>query len=74
MGYVARCSNMEAVFMNEQTYIKENGEFIKLAPMTEETLNDLRNFYVEENKNTNRIEYGKVHFSMNLGDYQKPIY
>ena len=74
MGYVARCSNMEAVFMNEQTYIKENGELIKLAPMTEETLNDLRNFYVEENKNTNRIEYGKVHFSMNLGDYQKPIY
>jgi hypothetical protein len=74
MGYVARCSNLEAVHMNGQTYIKENGELIKLEEMTSETMVDLRNSYYEENMYEKKVEYGKIHFSMNSGDYEKPIF
>jgi hypothetical protein len=74
MGYVARCSNLEAVHMNCQTYIKENGELIKLEVMTSETMVDLRNSYYEENMYEKKVEYGKIHFSMNSGDYEKPIF
>jgi hypothetical protein len=74
MGYVARCSNLEALHMNGQTYIKENGELIKLQEMTTETMVDLRNSYYEENMYEKKVEYGKIHFSMNSGDYEKPIF
>jgi hypothetical protein len=74
MGYVVRCSNLEAVFMNEETYIKENGELIKLEEMTRTTMSELRTTYYEENVSEQKVAYGKVHFSMNAGDYQKPIY
>ena len=60
--------------MDNQTYIKDNDSLIKLEEMTEETMTNLRNSYYEENKTENIVKYGKVHFSMNLGDYQKPIY
>jgi hypothetical protein len=74
MGYVVRCSNLEAVFMNNETYIKENGDLIKLEEMTRETMSELRTTYYEENVSEQKVAYGKVHFSMNAGDYQKPIY
>ncbi|MFN0201357.1 MAG: hypothetical protein ACKVTZ_07540 [Bacteroidia bacterium] len=74
MGYVARCSNVEAVFMNEQTYLKEKGKLIKLEEMTLETLTELKETYREENITEHKVKYGKVHFSMNQGDYQKPIF
>ena len=74
MGYVVRCSNVEAKFINNETFIKENGKFIRLEPMTSESIQNLKNSYVEENKTENLVEYGKVHFSMNLGDYEKPIF
>jgi len=74
MGYVARCSNLEAVHQNNQTYIKENGELIQLTPMTSNSMDDLRDSYYEENNTINKVDYGKVHFSMNAGDYEKPIY
>ena len=74
MGYVVRCSMLEARHMNNQTYIRENGNFIKLEKMTPETQEDLRNFYYEENKSEQIINYGKIHFSMNSGDYEKPIF
>lgn len=74
MGYVVRCSNLEALYMNSQTYIKENGKTVKLEEITPETTENLRNSYYEENKTENMVEYGKIHFSMNLGDYEKPIY
>lgn len=74
MGYVARCSNKEAVFMNEQAYLKEEGALIQLAPMTFEGMADLKETYRQENQSENQVQYGKIDFSMNLGDYQKPIY
>lgn len=74
MGYVARCSNLEAVYVNEETYIKENGGLLKLEDMTKETMNELKDSYYEENSTKNRVKYGKIYFSMNSGDYKKPIY
>ncbi len=74
LGYVVRCSNTEAVFKNEHTYINENGVLIKLEEMTEATMSNLKGTYREENLTENRVQYGKIHFSMNKGDYQKPIY
>jgi hypothetical protein len=74
MGYVARCSNLEAVYVNDQTYIKENNTLIKLEEMTSDTMVDLRNSYYEENISEKKIEYGKIHFSMNSGDYERPIF
>ncbi len=74
LGYVVRCSKTEAIFVDEKTYIKENENIIPLQPITEETLAELRSSYLEENKTEKFIEYGKVHFSMNLGDYLKPMY
>ena len=74
MGYVARCSNLDAVYMNDQTYIKENDQLIKLEEMTQETMGDLRNSYYEENETVKVVNYGKVHFSMNSGDYEKPLF
>lgn len=73
MGYVVRSSKAEAVYMDNQAYIKENGALVKLEEMTEETMTSLRDSYYEENKTEHKVEYGKVHFSMNLGDYKKPI-
>lgn len=73
MGYVIRSSKAEALFKNNQTYLKENGELIKLEDMRDESMKDLKDSYYEENRTENIIKYGKVHFSMNMGDYQKPI-
>jgi hypothetical protein len=74
MGYVVRCSKAEAVFMNAQTYLKADGALIKLAQMSHEDINDLRRSYFQENTTADHVAYGQVHFSMNAGDYQKPIY
>lgn len=74
MGYVARCSKLEAVYMDETTYIKENNELLKLEEMTNENMSTLKDSYFEENSTKNMVKYGKTHFSMNSGDYKKPIY
>lgn len=74
MGYVVRCSNVKALYTNNQTYIKENDKLIKLEKMNPKLQENLRNSYYKENTSEEVIEYGKVHFSMNLGDYEKPIY
>ncbi|MEO1267229.1 MAG: hypothetical protein AAFX99_03960 [Myxococcota bacterium] len=74
MGYVARCSQAEALFMDGQTYLKKDGALVKLESMTRETLADLRRSYYQENSTDAVVRYGEVHFSMNAGDYQKPIH
>ena len=74
MGYVVRCSKTADIFRENRTYIEEKGQWVPLEDMTPTTIMDLKDSYVEENQTENRIQYGKVHFSMNLGDYQKPIY
>lgn len=73
MGYVVRCSKAEAMFMDNQTYLKENGTLTKLENIDQKSMLDLRSTYYEENSTGNVVQYGQVHFSMNLGDYQQPI-
>lgn len=74
MGYVVRCSNLEAMYTDNQTYIKDNGSYVKLEEMTTELQEELRSSYYEENMTEKMIEYKKTHFSMNSGDYKKPIF
>ncbi|MEP2278343.1 hypothetical protein [Maribacter sp.] len=74
MGYVIRCSNLEAVYEDNKTYIKENGNRIPLELMNNKNMEDLRDSYYKENKTEKNVNYGKVHFSMNSGDYKRPIY
>ncbi|MDQ1162092.1 hypothetical protein QE422_002460 [Chryseobacterium sp. SORGH_AS 447] len=73
MGYVVRCSNLEAVYKDNQTYINDKGQYVKLEDMTPEMQAELRNSYYEENMTENMVEYKKTYFSMNLGDYEKPL-
>ncbi len=74
MGYVIRCSKLEAVYKDNNTFIKENGDLIKLQQMNNANMENLRDSYYKENKTENNVDYGKIHFSMNTGDYKKPIY
>lgn len=71
MGYVVRCSATEAVFHNNQTYIKKDG-LVKLQPSSSEGMEKLRDLYAQENKTDAFIDYGFFDFSMNKGDYLRP--
>lgn len=73
MGYVIRCSNMEAIFKDGQTYINENGKHIKLEEPDKIGVSELKHMYFEENSTSNMISYDKLYFSLNRGDYMKPI-
>lgn len=74
MGYVVRCSNLEALYLNNETYIQKDGHLVKLKKMTDKSIQELREAYYKENKLESMVEYGQVDFSMNLGDYEKPNY
>ncbi len=70
MGYVIRCSKTNAVFKNDKTYINN----IPLEKPTEENVKWLKELYSKENRTDEVIDYGKdVYFSLNEGDYMKPI-
>lgn len=73
LGYVVRCSDLEAQYKNDQAYIRDNGDFIQLEKITPETHAHLKSFYHEENQTEKEVAYGIIHFSMNEGDYDKPI-
>lgn len=73
LGYVIRCSKTQALYENNQTYIEENNNYIPLQPMTEENKKKLQELYYEENVTDHKMNYGSIHFSMNEGDYKKPM-
>lgn len=73
MGYVMRCSKTKAVFRYGQTYINEDGEYIKLEQPTEKDIDELKAIYYRENLTSDIIHYGNVYFSLNTGDYKMPI-
>ncbi|CAE8597100.1 unnamed protein product [Polarella glacialis] len=77
MGYVARCSETEAVHKDGQTFLKMFGDRrVQLEPPTREGMNHLRSLYAEENFSDVTIDYSKygpILFSMNEGDYAKPL-
>lgn len=74
MGYVVRSSKQEAMYRDDQVFIQEKGKWLPLQPITSTILSELRTSYYEENTTEKKIHYQEVHFSMNQGDYQKPIY
>ncbi|MBO2463515.1 hypothetical protein [Actinomadura violacea] len=73
MGYVVRCSSAEAVHKNGRTFLKADGDLVRLEPPTPEGMNELRRLYAEENRTSSFIDYGDAFFfSMNTGDYVAP--
>lgn len=72
MGYVVRCSNTNACYRDGKTYILENVD-IELEEPTEEEVTRLKDIYYKENTTTDMVEYTGFKFSLNSGDYKKPI-
>lgn len=72
LGYVVRCSKTKAIFKNDETYIIENGEEIRLKEASEKDFIDIKEKYYQENVTSAVINYGDVHFSLNKGDYMSP--
>ncbi|MER6809540.1 hypothetical protein ABT299_09690 [Spirillospora sp. NPDC000708] len=73
LGYVVRCSSAEAVHKNGCTFLKLDGDLVRLEPPTQAGMNELRRLYAEENKTSSFIDYGDAFFfSMNTGDYSAP--
>lgn len=71
MGYVIRCSNTSAIYMNGETYIHN---CIKLDRTPDPSdIAVLKQLYIEENKLSTRVEYGMFNFSLNSGDYMEPV-
>ena len=74
LGYVVRCSNTDAVFKDNQTYIRKHGHDFKLEEPTKEGIKELQELYYKENTTIETVDYeDKFYFSMNNGDYMKPI-
>ncbi len=74
LGYIIRCSNTIAIHEKGQTYIvQDDGQRIALQQPSDEDIVKLKSFYREENQTDKVVEYGAVNFSLNQGDYQKPL-
>ena len=73
LGYVVRCSKTDAVHRDGKTYLRESGVEVPLIPPTEDDIKELRNLYFAENTTAETIVYGRTVFSMNDGDYMKPL-
>jgi len=73
MGYVIRCSNTNAVFKDNQTYIDQDGKLIALEEPNGVGVKELKDAYFRENTTIDIMEYGEVNFSLNRGDYERPI-
>jgi hypothetical protein len=73
MGYIIRCSNTDALFKDGQTYIVRGGKNVALEPSNAPGLGSLKELYWEENATAERVAYDDVPFSMNSGDYMKPL-
>lgn len=78
MTYVMRCSNVEAVYTDNQVYITETKDVtvetrIPLVKGTYKDIDNLKNIHYKENNTDELMNYGKIYFSMNLGDYQEAL-
>ena len=74
LGYVIRCSKTKAIYKENQTYLEVHpNKYIKLEESTPEKIKELKDNYFKENLSTQMMDYGIVDFSLNDGDYKKPI-
>lgn len=78
MGYVVRCSKTKAVFKNEseKVLIKDTKSktLIPLTPIKDDDRKLLKALYMQENVSSEFVDYKDFYFSMNDGDYNKPIF
>ena len=72
MGYVIRSSKTLALHKNEQTYIENKGEYVKLEQPEESQVAKLKELYALENRSREMVEYPFFNFSLNAGDYSAP--
>ena len=73
MGYVIRCSKTRAVFKDGKTYIDYGSEMKEMEEPTEEGIAKLKAVYYQENATPSMIYYDETNFSLNKGDYTKPL-
>ena len=75
MGYVIRCSKTECIFneTENKTFIIEGDKNVQLRKPVDDEIKKLKEMYFRENMTDELMEYGDVHFSLNNGDYMKPI-
>lgn len=74
LGYVIRCSATAAVFRDGKTFIvREGGEEVEMGSPGGGDVGWLRERYFRENTTDEVVEYGDVGFSLNNGDYMRPV-
>ncbi|MCB9794601.1 MAG: hypothetical protein H6741_17935 [Alphaproteobacteria bacterium] len=73
MGYVVRCSGCEAEHREGRTFLREGEDWVPLEPMQAPGAKALRSWYFQENTRDEAVDYGPVRFSMNAGDYMRPL-
>ena len=74
LGYVVRCSKTKAVFRDGATFIRREGEAdVRLVKPVQADVNELKRLYQMENVTADMVEYGDVYFSLNEGDYKRPL-
>ena len=73
LGYVVRCSNTEAVFKDGQTYVRRDGKDVVLERPTEDGVKKLKETYYKENSSEEIVVYDDFDFSLNDGDYVRPL-
>jgi len=73
LGYVIRCSNTRALYKNNQTFVIDGNDLHPLRPITPQDRVQLKELYARENMHIEKVDYGNIYFSMNEGDYKKPL-
>jgi hypothetical protein len=73
LGYVIRCSSTPAVHKDGKTYIVRDDKVKELVKPTQKDLDELRSLYYKENFTIDFVNYDHIYYSMNDGDFEKPI-
>ena len=73
LGYVVRCSKTKAVFKDGATFLQRGGKEVKLVEPQEGELYELKGLYQQENISVDRVVYRDFDFSLNEGDYLRPV-
>lgn len=75
LGYVIRCSKREVIYdgLKSRTYIIEDDIKRELIEPTVEDIANLKEAYFHENMYDKIMNYDDFYFSLNKGDYMKPI-
>jgi hypothetical protein len=74
MGYVIRCSKCEAISKPDGNYIWNGKKYIKMVEPYPKGVEQVKKLYFDENMTENLIDYEFFDFSLNKGDYEKPIF